>query len=965
MKREPGTRHTLYSNQSLGGRPTVGLQILDLPIGVRIPASQPNFHLPHSPAETASQFRAASRLTIRRLTATFAVALFLATALPAQVVISQVYGGGGNSGATFKNDYVELFNRGSATVDINGWSIQYASAAGASWEATPLSGSIAPGKYYLVQQSPGAGGTVNLPTPDATGTIGMSATSGKVALVNQSNALTSASPLPNAAIVDFIGYGSGVSESEGGNPAPTLSNTFAALRAGAGCVDTDNNAADFTAGAPNPRNSATPQANCFIAPPVITNYSISQIQGTGNVSPHVNETVSTSGVVTALRSNGFYIQTPGDTSSPAYGDGNPASSEGLFVFTGSASPATAAIGNIVTVQGVVSEFVPASDPASPSVTELISPSITQSVPGGTLPAPVTITLANTSPTGGLFQLEPFEGMRVRVNTLTVVGPTQGFINEPNATSTSSGIFFGVTPGIARPFQEPGLGAPTPPPAGAPCCIPVFDNNPERIRVNTLGQRGATTPIDVTVGATVSNVVGVLDYAFRAYTILTDPAPAPIATGNVTATPAPDATQGELTIASFNMQRFFDATADPAIQDVVLTATAFNNRLNKASLAIRNVLRSPDMIGIEEMENLGALQAVADKVNADSGSRSPMYRAFLVEGNDIGGIDVGFLVKASRVSVIDVTQFGKDTTYIDPNTNRPAILNDRPPLLMRARVTAPGSDFALPITVIVNHLRSLSGIDDAADGPRVRAKRRAQAEYLANLIQARQAAGENVVSVGDYNAYSVNDGYVDVIGTIIGNPTPADQVTLASPDLVEPNLTDLVMLAPPDQQYSYSFDGNAETLDHILVSRGIMSRLSRFSTARNNADFPETFRNDASRPERISDHDMPVAYFTLPAPLPVQVNTSARPFILGTQLNIGTATVTNTTGQALGAPLQLVLSNLSPGISLINASGATLGGPSLTIPSALAPGESVTFNLLFSNPGFAPIEYTPKVYSAVE
>ncbi len=895
---------------------------------------------------------------------TFAAALYLAVTLPAQVVISQVYGGGGNSGATLKNDYVELFNRGSAAVDVTGWSVQYTSSTGASWQVTALTGAIAPGKYYLVQESPGAGGTVNLPTPDATGSINMSATTAKVALVNQSNALSSATPLPNASIVDFIGYGSGASASEGGSPAPTLSNTTAALRAGAGCVDTDNNAADFTAGAPNPRNSATAQASCSIVPPVITSYTISQIQGSGNISPHVNETVSTSGVVTALRSNGFYIQTPGDTSSPAYGDGNPATSEGLFVFTSSAPPANALVGNIVTVKGTVAEFVPSADLASPSVTELITPAITQSVSGGTLPAPILITIANTSPAGGLFQLEPFEGMRIRVNTLTVVGPTQGSIDEPSATSTSTGIFFGVIPGIARPFQEPGLQAPTPPPAGSPCCIPVFDNNPERIRVNTLGQKDATAPVDVTDGATVMNVVGVLDYVFRTYTILTDPATVPVAAGNVSATPVPAETGGEVTVAPFNMQRFFDTADDPATQDAVLTPTAFSNRLNKASLAIRNVLRSPDIIGVEEMENLGTLQAVADKVNADSGSPSPMYQPFLLPGNDIGGINVGFLVKSSRVSVIDVTQFGKDTTYTDPNTNQPAILNDRPPLLMRVRVTAPGSDFGLPITVIVNHLRSLSGNDSATDG-RVRAKRRAQAEYLANLIQTRQAAGENVVSIGDYNSYSVSDGFVDVIGTVIGNPTPADQVVLASPDLVEPNLTDLVTLAPPDQQYSYSFDGNAETLDHILVSRGVLARLSRFATARNNADFPETFRNDPTRPERISDHDIPVAYFTLPAPLPVQVNVSGLSFNRRTQLFYGTATVTNTTGQTLGAPLQIVLSNLTPGITLVNASGAAPSGPALTSGAGLAPGQSVTFNLQFRNPGFAPLQYTTKVYSAVQ
>src|SRR5262249_24254374 len=151
-----------------------------------------------------------------------------------------------------------------------------------------------------------------------------------------------------------------------------------------------------------------------------------------------------------------------------------------------------------------------------------------------------------------------------------------------------------------------------------------------------------------------------------------------------------------------------------------------------------------------------------------------------------------------VSVTSVTQEGKGATYIDPNTGQPALLNDRPPLVLVATVRS-----TFNVTVIVNHLRSLSGIDDPLDGPRVRAKRRAQAEFLANLIQTRQAANANeqILSVGDYNAFQFNDGYVDSIGTIKGTPTPADQVVLASSDLVNPDLTDLVDSAPQDQRYS--------------------------------------------------------------------------------------------------------------------------------------------------------------------
>lgn len=181
----------------------------------------------------------------------------------ANIVVSQVYGGGGNSGSKYENDFIELFNRGSSAVSVTGWSVQYTSATGSSWSVTNLSGTIQPGHYYLVQEARGSGGTTALPTPDATGTISMSLSSGKVALVNNQTALTcSSSCLPNAHVVDFVGYGSSADSFEGSGPTATLSNTTAAVRAGAGCTDTDNNAADFTATTVNPRNSSSPTTNC-------------------------------------------------------------------------------------------------------------------------------------------------------------------------------------------------------------------------------------------------------------------------------------------------------------------------------------------------------------------------------------------------------------------------------------------------------------------------------------------------------------------------------------------------------------------------------------------------------------------------------------------------------------------------------------------------------------------------------
>ncbi len=185
------------------------------------------------------------------------------------VVIGQVYAGGGNAGAPYSNDFVELFNRGSTSVDVGGWTIQYASAAGASWQATTLTGSIAPGRHYLVQLASGAVGGA-LPTPDATGTTNLAVSGGKVAVVRSSALLTcgasAGSCAGTASLADLVGYG-GASDYEGSAAAGTIDNTTAATRAAGGCTDTDDNEADFAAAAPTPRNTSSAANTCGTTPP--------------------------------------------------------------------------------------------------------------------------------------------------------------------------------------------------------------------------------------------------------------------------------------------------------------------------------------------------------------------------------------------------------------------------------------------------------------------------------------------------------------------------------------------------------------------------------------------------------------------------------------------------------------------------------------------------------------------------
>ena len=392
---------------------------------------------------------------------------------------------------------------------------------------------------------------------------------------------------------------------------------------------------------PIPQTGDCTVAVTVTAPVVLT--PIHNIQGSGSSSPIAGSTVTTSGIVTGRRSNGFFIQEPDATV-----DANPATSEGLFVFTSFAPPAAAALGSLLQVTGTVAEFVPSGDPFSPPLTEISgSPTVAVISTGNPLPNPVPLTAIFPDPAGSFDQLEKFEGMRVSVSSLTVVHPTDGNVNESSATSTSTGVFFGVVTGVGRPFREPGIQAPDPAPSGTIPPIPRFDTNPERIWVDSDAQPGSAK-VDVATGQVVTGLVGPLDYGFRAYTILPDPASPPSVTGSLSATPVPIPSANQFTVASFNLERFFDTVNDPAKSDSVLTATAFANRLNKASLAIRNVLRTPDILGVVEMENLTTLQALAAKISADAiaaGQPDPTYQAYLVEGNDIGGIDVGFLVKS--------------------------------------------------------------------------------------------------------------------------------------------------------------------------------------------------------------------------------------------------------------------------------------------------------------------------------
>jgi uncharacterized protein len=180
------------------------------------------------------------------------------------VVISQVYTAGGNGGATYKNDFIELHNRGTTPVSLSGWTVQYALSN--DWHVTFLGGTLQPGQYYLIQEGQGGTNGVDLPPANATSSVNMNNSVGKVALVSNGIDLVGNCPA-GAPIVDFVGYGVLVTCSEG-NEAPAPGPGTALFRGASGCTDTDNNSADFTLSAPNPRNSFAAFTVCPNSTPV-------------------------------------------------------------------------------------------------------------------------------------------------------------------------------------------------------------------------------------------------------------------------------------------------------------------------------------------------------------------------------------------------------------------------------------------------------------------------------------------------------------------------------------------------------------------------------------------------------------------------------------------------------------------------------------------------------------------------
>ena len=961
-----------------------------------------------------------------------------ALAAPADVVISQYYGGAGSNGALWNKDFVELFNRSSAPVSLNGWSVQYQSATGSTWQAIALTNTVLqPGQYYLVTAQAASTGT-DVGQGDATGGLALSATSGKVALASVARAMSTAE---GEAVIDLVGFGTANRFEGSVAPAPSTANAI--QRGELGCLDTDDNGSDFSA-APvvGPRRTSSPlnacaggggpvtypivlscpagvqvefgrgtsaalsasdrdsivnsaviasgavpgisitgftpagaaggtanatlsidpslaagnypltitfanndgqDASCNVAVSVAGQLSIPQIQGPNPKSAYNNTVQTTQGVVTHKVGSGYFIQDQN-------GDGDPATSDGIFVFS---SNTGVNVGDLVRITGTVTEYTPSG--ATRSYTEFKDLTATTKLGAGYSVAPTNIEL----PT----DLARVEGMLVRfTNALTVNG--NAYLGDRGELVLSNG---------RREIPTNRY------PAGSPEAIALAQANAANVIVldDNIFTTPATIPYlaaDGTVrsGDTVTDLTGVIDFGAQGgggAAFKLQPTVAPTFSRTNERTPAPVVAAGNVKVASANVLNFFttftnggDAWGRSGQGCTVGGTTRASNCRGADNLAefVRQrdkIVESlgainADVVGLMEIQNNGdtAASYLVEQLNAKLGAGTyAVVPKPATTGTD--AIRVAMIYKPGAVSLVGNALSDGDA------------VNNRPPMAQTFKATN-GGKFSL----VVNHLKSKgscgggAGNTDSGDGQGCwNATRVEQAARLRDYFLPQVAGAANdsdILVVGDMNAYGHEDpirllnaaGYVNEIERFV---------------------------RPAGIPYSYVFGAESGYLDHALASASLSGQVAGVTEWHNNADEPEAIDynlNDTAEDPyvknayRASDHDPVVVSLNL-APTYADVTASVAITRSGITLGrvggkySGTVTVKNTSGAAITGPLHLVLQGLPSGVTLDNKSGMVDGAPYLTLSNTtLAPGASVTVTTTFTNPSKVGIGYNAKLLS---
>ncbi|NJL87647.1 MAG: endonuclease [Leptolyngbyaceae cyanobacterium SM1_1_3] len=589
--------------------------------------------------------------------------------------------------------------------------------------------------------------------------------------------------------------------------------------------------------------------------------AIYQIQGAGQVSTFVGERVLTSGIVTAVDSNGFYVQDP-------TGDGDEATSDGLFVFTGSRPTVTA--GDALQVEGTVSEFIPGgASTGNLSITQISgSLEITVLSSGNALPASVILGRSGRVPPsqvidddgsrynvlegGGVYEpatdgidfYESVEGMRVTVEDAIAVSGTNRFgeiFTVANQGADATGISDRGTINIAPD-----------------------DFNPERIQLQEdrgiLDLAGAFETVDT--GARLGNVTGVVSYSFGNYEVLvTEDFTSNIQSANLQPeTSLLRPVEDGLTVASYNVLNL-DGNDQDGDTDVA------DGRFEAIAQQIANNLNAPDIVSLQEIQdNDGSvnsdvtaadatLQRLVDAIAAAGGPTyafvdNPFIGDDTSGGQPGGNIRTAFLYNPARVSLAG-----------DPQLNSPSagsIQTVVAPLDQQTNPDNPFFDTRLPlvgyfnfqgetVTVVNNHFSSKGGstplfgqiqpATDLQEDPTVNGsldQRRAQAQAVVDYLDRNDLTNNpnaKTIVLGDLNEFEFISPVQDILGE---------------------SLTNLTNTLPENERYSFIFQGNSQSLDHILVG-GSLASSAEFDIVHVNTEFAET-------PSSASDHDPLLARF---------------------------------------------------------------------------------------------------------
>jgi predicted extracellular nuclease len=755
------------------------------------------------------------------------------------LVINEVYGGGGNSGATLTNDFIELRNTTDHVVSLGGLSLQYRSATGTG--ATGASNvdplpmvDVPAGDTYLVQEAAGAGGTQPLPSPDHSGSIALGATGGQVFLADTATAIDPGTgSISDSHVLDFVGWGTTATSFETAH-GPATSNTSSVSRDASGS-DTNDNSHDLTAITPPTPTSCGADCGATPPPPPVE-ATIAQIQGTGDASPLAGSTVTTTGVVTAAYPTGgffgYVLQTDGTGSGD---DATPGASDAIFVHQPSGA-VPVHIGQYVRVTGPVSEFN--------GLTELNV-------------AASDIEDLGTPPLGGVqarSMAYPTTADGREAHESELVMPTDRFTVTDNYDTNQYGEI-GLATGDHQLWQPTDLYNPNIEPNEV--ARVQADNVARGVVLNdgsswnflTSDKNVAMTwltpdnPVRIGSAATLQQPM-ILDYRNGLWEL--QPTSQVRGDGHEWATfsdtraanEKPRPVGGDIKLGTFNVLNYFNTTgADWVAQGH--TCTFYNDRTGdpvgdntcsdngprgaaessggtnlddpKADLERQRVKEvkaintmDADILSLEEIENsvaLGesdrddALKSLVDALNADAKTTRWAYApspapADLPPTAEQDVIRTAFIYNPNTVQLV-----GPSKVLADKSGPGEPFENAREPLAQEfKRKGALDSDGFL---VVVNHFKSKgSGVDDGTGQGLANPDRIAQAHALVDFAKdtARDAGTNKIFLMGDFNSYTQEDPMQVLYQNGFVNQ-PSDD--------------------PKDT--SYEFDGMAGSLDHVLAN----------------------------------------------------------------------------------------------------------------------------------------------------